>query len=518
MVCIDPPYNTGNDFIYNDNFTVDKAIYDEASGQKDVEGGRLVANSDSNGRYHSDWLSMIYPRLKLSRNLLADDGAIVIFIDDNELANLKKICDEVFGSENFVAQVEWQKRYTRSNNTDNFTSVIDHVLIYAKSTHFQVNLLERNEEANARFTNPDDDHRGPWKATPFLNQVSPDKRPNLCYPIENPFTHTVANPTTKAWRYEESVFLKLLEENRLWWGKSNDKKVPDIKTFLSEVRSGMTPINFWEHKYAGNTDEANREIKALFDEKIFDTPKPTKLIRRAIEHICDENSIILDFFAGSGTSAHAVIHKNSEDNGGRKFILVQLPELVTAGSVPDKASYSNIAEISKERIRRAGKKIKEELAEKESAATTSLLGSDENKSKKLDIGFRVFKIDSSNMQDVHLSPDETRPDMLAALEGNIKADRTGEDLLFQVLLDWGVDLSLPIEIQTIDGKEVFFVDDNALAACFDEGINEDFVKLLAAKQPLRVVFRDDGFASDSVKINVEQIFKLKSPSTDIRVI
>lgn len=503
MIFIDPPYNTGNDFLYNDSYSVREGDYRKKSRQSDGAGNPLVANRESNGRFHSDWLSMMYPRLKLARNLLSDDGAIFISIDDNEAAGLRNICAELFGVENFVTQIEWQKRYTRSNNTDNFTSVIDHILLYRKSDSFRVNLLDRGDEANARFTNPDNDPRGPWKATPFLNQVSPERRPNLCYPIRNPHTGEVANPTTKAWRYEKNVFEKLLAEDRLWWGKSRDREVPDIKTFLSEVRQGMTPINFWDHKFAGNTDNANREIKAHFGEKIFDTPKPTRLVERMIEHVCSKNDLVLDFFAGSGTTAESALVKNATQNQGLRFILVQLPEVFEESTAAYRLGYKNIAEISKERIRRAGKKILEGECHP-----------DWNR----DIGFRVLKVDTSNMKDVYYRPDELMQSDLLDTVDNVKEGRTAEDLLFQVLVDWGVDLTLPIRRETIQGKTVFFVDDTALVACFDRGVTEDLVKELAGHEPLRVVFRDNGFASDAVKINVEQIFRQLSPTTDVKSI
>ena len=504
MIYIDPPYNTGNDFIYNDNFTIDKDEYDEESGQRDEEGARLVANPDSNGRYHSDWLSMIYPRLRLARNVLKNDGVIFISIDDGEVHNLRKICDEIFGQENFQADISWQKRYTRSNNTVDFTTVVEHIIVYSKSSEFEVNLLPRSKEADARYTNPDNDTRGVWKGASFLNPATPSQRPNLCYPITNPITKQITNPTTNAWRRSKEEFSKLLEKNLLYWGKDGTQPVPSVKMFLSEAR-GLTPVNFWDHEYAGNTDNGTAELQKLMGGKIFDNPKPSTLIYRCLEHGTNKNDVVIDFFAGSGTTAHAVMMLNAEDGGSRKCISIQLPEEADEKSEAFKSGYKNIAEISKERIRRVGKKIKEDNADKEGI-------------ENIDTGFRVFKIDSSNMVDVTLSPDAAHPDMFDVQVHNIKKDRSSEDLLFQVLLDWGVDLTLPIDRQEIDGKEVFFVDGNALAACFDKDINEDFVKNLAEKQPLRVVFRDDGFASDSVKINVEQIFKLKSPTTDIKVI
>lgn len=504
MIYIDPPYNTGNDFIYEDDFSENAEEYLQRSNQKTDAGTKLVANQESNGRFHSDWLSMIYSRLKLARNLLRDDGVIFISIDDNELANLRRICDEIFGEQNFVAQIEWQKRYTRSNNTDGFTTVIEHILCFGKS-EFKPFLLERTDEANSRYLNPDNDPRGPWKAMPFTSQASPGQRPNLCYEIENPFTKEVLVPKRKAWRSSKEVFEKYQSENLVWWGIDGTASSPSIKKFLAEARSGMTPTNFWSHEFAGNTDVANREIKELFTESVFDTPKPTLLIKRMLELSTEGSDIVLDFFAGSGTSAQAVMQANSDDSGNRRFILVQVPHECDQRTEAYKAGYKTISDICVERVRRAGNKIKKE---------SELIGAD------LDVGFRLLKVDSSNMSDVYYNPDAVSQDLLSDQADNVKTDRTPEDLLFQVLLDWGVDLSLPVQKKSIHGKDVYFVDQNALAACFDSkgGVDEEFVKELAKKQPLRVVFRDAGFKSDSVKINVEQIFKLVSPSTEVKCI
>lgn len=504
MIYIDPPYNTGNDFIYEDDFSQSNEEYLKKSNQKDTSGVKLVANQESNGRFHSDWLSMMYSRLKLARTLLSDDGVIFISIDDNELANLKRICEEIFGEQNFVAQIEWQKRYTRSNNTDTFTTVIEHILCFGKSD-FKPFLLGRTEEANSRYLNPDNDPRGPWKAMPFTSQASPGQRPNLCYEIKNPFTQEILVPKRKAWRSSKAVFEKYVEDKLVWWGIDGTASSPSIKKFLSEARSGMTPINFWSHEFAGNTDIANREIKELFVDSVFDTPKPTLLIKRMLELATDGSDIVMDFFAGSGTTAQAVMQANAEDSGSRQFILVQVPHECDPRTEAFKAGYKTISSICMERIRRAGQKIKSE-----SALTA----------ENLDIGFRVLSVDTSNMSDVYYNPDAISQDLLSEQEDNVRSDRTAEDLLFQVLLDWGVDLSLPISSETIQDKSVFFVDENALVACFDKqgGIDEDFVKELAKRQPLRVVFRDAGFKSDSVKINVEQIFKLLSPSTEVKCI
>jgi len=504
MIYIDPPYNTGNDFIYNDNFTRSQEEELQASEQIDESGGRLVANPETKGRYHSDWLSMIYSRLKLARTLLADDGVIFISLDDGEIANLRKICDEIFGEENFKSDISWQKRYTRSNNTVDFTTVLEHILVYSKSNEFIVNLLPRTGEADARYTNPDNDKRGVWKGASFLNPATPSERPNLCYPITNPNTLEVTSPTSNAWRRSKEEFENLLKDNKLYWGRDGKQPVPSIKMFLSEAR-GLTPINFWDHQYAGNTDDGTKDLFVLFKKKLFNNPKPVDLIKRVIEHSCDKNSIILDFFSGSASSAQSIIQKNIEDNGSRKFIMVQLPEVTDEKSEAFKAGYKTIAEIGKERIRRAGQKIKEENADKE--------GIDD-----LDIGFRVLKVDSSNMKDVYYTPDTMSQSLLDSQEQNIKEDRTAEDLLFQVLLDWGVDLTLPIVREEIQGKTVYFVDEDTLVACFDDDLDAAFAKEVAMKKPLRAVFKESGYKQDEDKINIDQVIKQFSPDTEVRAI
>lgn len=502
LIYIDPPYNTGNDFIYEDDFAQDAESYFSRSSQKDEAGNRLIVNTESNGRFHSDWLSMVYPRLKIGRNLLSEDGVLFVSADYHESANLRKLCDEIFGEQNFQADISWQKRYTRSNNTQDFTTVVEHILVYSRSDAFVVNLLPRTDEADGRYSNPDNDPRGPWKGASFLNPATPEQRPNLCYPIKNPNTGGVATPSNNAWRRSKEEFERLQNEGLLYWGGDGTAPIPSIKMFLSEAR-GLTPINLWEHDYAGNTDDGTRDVSSLFGRKVFDNPKPVQLMKRILEHATAADSIVLDFFAGSGSMAHAVLEKNAEDCGARRFIMVQIPEESPADSTAHKSGYGTIAEVSKERIRRAAKKILEgECPE----------------GWNKDVGFRVLKVDASNMADVYYSPDAVTQDLLAEHVDNIRYDRTPEDLLFQVLLDWGVDLSLPIRQESIAGKTVFFVDDTALAACFDLGVDEAFVKTLAGYKPLRVVFRDSGFASDSVKINVEQLFKLLSPATEVKTL
>lgn len=503
MIYIDPPYNTGNDFIYEDDFAEDAGAYLERSNQKDETGNRMVVNSDSKGRFHSDWLSMMYSRLKLARNLLSDVGLIFISIDTGEESNLTKIADEIFGQENRLASVVWEKRFTRSNNAKTFATLTERILCYRKSTILSEVKEPRNEKADSTYSNPDNDPRGVWTSVSYVNPATKDQRPNLVYSIKNPITGVEVVHTTNAWKYERSVHENHVVEKKLYWGVNGGNTYPRLKKFLTEMDGGMVPVDLWDRKSVGTTDEASKYLADILGAKVFDFPKPYTLIQRALRLSNSSDDIVLDFFSGTAPTAEAVMRLNAEDGGKRKFIMVQLPEVCDEKSEAFKAGYKTIAEIGKERIRRAGQKIKAENA---------LTAPD------LDIGFRVLKIDSSNMKDVYYAPDAVAQGDLLAQVNNIREDRTAEDLLFQVLLDWGVDLALPITTETIAGKQVFFVDGNALAACFETGINEEFVKALAARHPLRAVFRDSGFGSDSVKINIEQIFKLISPTTEVKSI
>jgi adenine-specific DNA-methyltransferase len=502
LIYIDPPYNTGNDFLYDDDFAETTAEYLARSGQADSGGNRLVANTESNGRFHSDWLSMMYPRLKLARNLLADDGAIFVSIDSNEHANLTRLLIELMGEDNFRANIVWQKRYTRSNNTRDFTTVVENIVVFSRSDQFAVNLLPRTEEADARYANPDDDPRGPWKAASFLNPATPAQRPNLCYEIRNPSTGQATWPTTNAWRRSQAEFERLAADNLLYWGVDGRIPVPSVKVFLSEVR-GLTPTNFWSHEYAGHTDEGTRDLAALIDGKVFDNPKPVKLMKRMLEHATDRSSLVLDFFAGTGTMAQAVLELNAEDGGTRRFIAVQIPEECATRSAAFKAGFASIADICKERIRRAG------VATSNAARHTRWDG---------DIGFRVLRVDSTNMTDVQRVPDRLTQDDLALLTETVKPDRTAEDLLFEVLTNWGLDLSAPIAVDKVDGREVFVVDDGALIACLARDLSLAVVREIARRRASRAVFLDSGFASDADRINAEQIFADASPATEVKTI
>ena len=503
MIYIDPPYNTGNDFIYEDDFAENTEEFLKRSNQKDDEGNRLIANTDSNGRFHSDWLSMMYPRLKLARNLLRDDGVVFISIDDNEVHNLRKLCDEVFGAENFIANVIWHKRYAASNDSKGIPSMHDHVLVVQKSSLFNRNLLPRTEKQDSLYKYDSNDGRGKWRPDNLTVKTISE---SYLYEIVNHNTGESYFPSQgRCWLTNERRMNEWIQDGRVFFGQKNDG-APQLKRYLSEVQNGVVPNTYWSYEEVGHTDSSRKELKKLFETSApFDNPKPTGLLKRVLQISVDKSDIILDFFAGSSTTAHAVMQLNAEDGGNRKFIMVQLPETCDEKSEAFKAGYKTIAEISKERIRRAGKKIKEE-----NSTTAS----------HLDTGFRVLKVDSSNMNDIYYRPDEYSKDMLFQTTENIKEDRSSEDLLFQVLLDWGVDLTLPISKEIIVDREVFFVDGNALAACFEKDgkITDEFCKELARRQPLRVVFRDSGFKDDSVKINVEQIFKLMSPHTDVKTI
>lgn len=502
LIYIDPPYNTGNDFLYDDDFAETTAEYLARSGQADSGGNRLVANTESNGRFHSDWLSMMYPRLKLARNLLADDGAIFVSIDSNEHANLTRLLIELMGEDNFRANIVWQKRYTRSNNTRDFTTVVENIVVFSRSDQFAVNLLPRTEEADARYANPDDDPRGPWKAASFLNPATPAQRPNLCYEIRNPSTGQATWPTTNAWRRSQAEFERLAADNLLYWGVDGRIPVPSVKVFLSEVR-GLTPTNFWSHEYAGHTDEGTRDLAALIDGKVFDNPKPVKLMKRMLEHATDRSSLVLDFFAGTGTMAQAVLELNAEDGGTRRFIAVQIPEECATRSAAFKAGFASIADICKERIRRAG------VATSNAARHPRWNG---------DIGFRVLRVDSTNMTDVQRVPDRLTQDDLALLTETVKPDRTAEDLLFEVLTNWGLDLSAPVAVDKVGGREVFVVDDGALIACLARDLSLAVVREIARRRASRAVFLDSGFASDADRINAEQIFADASPATEVKTI
>ncbi len=494
-IYIDPPYNTGNDLIYRDNFVQDKDEYLEESGQVDEDGNRLFLNTEYNGRYHSDWLTMIYPRLKLARNLLSEDGVIFISIDDNEVHNLRKICDEVFGERNFISSFTWKRRSGANDAKNNVSIDHEYIIAYAKSFEFEFNGITKEFK---NYKNPDNDPKGEWIRDNLTCGKTASQRPNLFFPITDPKTGIIYEcDPSHVWRFEKNKMDELIKQGKILFPENKNGR-PAYKRHRAEIRSNTKP--FSSILQTKLNAMATRKLRRMFGVQVFDYSKTVGLLKQLSCQATQDDSIVLDFFAGSATTAHAVMELNAEDGGNRKYIIVQLPELTDEKSEAYKAGYENISEIGKERIRRAGKKIKEET------------GAD------IDYGFRVYKVDSTNMKDVYYHPDELAQKMLEQLESNIKEDRTGIDLLTQIMLETGLELSLPMETEEIRGKEVHFVAGNSLVACFDENIDEELIEEMAEIKPLRAVFRDNSFKSCPDKINLEEIFKGISPSTDIRVL
>ena len=551
MIYLDPPYNTGSDFVYRDSFAVSREEYEDDAGVYDEYGERLFKNIETNGRFHSDWCSMIYPRLVLARNLLAPAGVIFISIDDNEIAQLREICGEIFGESNFVAQFIWERAFSPKNDAKFVSNSHDYVVMYAKSLmNFSIGKLPRTEEANSRYKNPDNDRRGDWISGDLTVKTY---NPNTDYEITTPSGNVVRPPLGVCWRVSKQRFDELMKDNRVWFGESGSN-VPRLKRFLSEIQDGMTPTSLLFHKDVGHSQQGKQEFRALFEgEGLFDGPKPVQLLKHIlIIANLSKDDIVLDFFSGSATAAHAVMQLNAEDGGRRKFIMVQLPEVCADGTEAAKAGYANICEIGKERIRRAGAQLKKTLEENggdfrhfaknistaekrtfiapdgQQTFTVPIIPArwskadetDENleMSTQLDVGFRVLKLDESNMKDVYYSAGDYTQNMLEQLESNIKDDRTDMDLLFGCLLDWGLPLSLPHTHEQIAGVTVHSYNDGDLIACFADIVSDDVVKEIAKRQPLRAVFRDSSFSSSPEKINIEEIFKLLAPKTSIRVI
>ena len=490
MIYIDPPYNTGNDFVYDDDFAVSKDDYDLFAGNVDELGNRYRKNTENNGRFHSDWCSMMYSRLMVARSLLTEDGVIFISIDDNEQRNLKNICDEIFGSSNFIAQLIWERAYSPKNDAKYISNSHDYVLMYALDLEkFTIGRLPRTEEANARYSNPDNDPRGVWKAS----DMSVKTYTSSCdYKITTPSGKIVEPPAGRCWSLSAKAFAERLHDNRIWFGPNGDS-TPSIKRFLSELKyEGMAPTSILFYKEVGHSQEGAKEVVSLFGNKgVFDGPKPVRLLERLIILAnLKSDSIVLDFFSGSATTAHALMKMNSNKNFQCKFILVQLPEEVN--DTKKEQEYKNICEIGKERIRRAGKKIKEE-----SPLTT----------QNLDTGFRVFRLADSNFEEVKKAPSEYDQSQLDLFLNNVKSDRTDLDLLFGAMLGWGVQLSFPMTSEEVDGKMIYSVNDGDLVACFADDITENIVKAMADKQPLRVLFRDSCFGRDDTKINVFETLK-----------
>ena len=499
MIYIDPPYNTGNDFVYNDDFVQGKGDFEEISGLFDEQGNQTVdpmqRNTESNGRFHTDWLNMMYPRLKVARDLLTDDGVIFISIDDNEVENLRKICDEIFGEQNFIAQLIWRRRVASALSSDNVSLDHEYVLCFQKS---KCNVFRGLAKDYSNYKNPDNDPRGPWIADNLTVGMTASMRPNQAYDLIDPKTQKVYpyNPN-RVWAFIPESMAQLIADNRVIFPDDTSKR-PMQKRFKNELRKSFNPFSSLMQDLVGLNTEATRIIQNVLGGNMFDYSKPISLLRLLIEQVTEKNSVILDFFSGSATTAHAVMQLNAEDGGNRKFIMVQLPELTDEKSEAYKAGYKNICEIGKERIRRAGKKIKEDNKDKE--------GID-----KLDTGFRVLKLDSSNMEDVYYTPQEFS--LQSLFNENVKADRTNEDLLFQVMLDLGLELSAKIETKQISSKTVHFVDDNYLVACFDREVNETVITEIAKLHPVYFVMRDASAANDNVIDNFEQLFEAYSKDT-----
>ena len=492
LIYIDPPYNTGNDFIYEDDFAEDNQTYLTRSNQNDDSGNRMLANTDANGRFHSDWLSMIYSRLKLARNLLRSDGFLMISIDDNELPNLRRLTDEIFGEDSFLIQLVWRRRsMADSRNEDKASTDHEYVLCYKMPEA----TLKGNPIDTDKYSNPDNDPRGPWLSTNLTGIANRQERPNLHYDLVNPATGIAYPPSpTRGWCYAPETMSKMISQDRIIWPPKPEGR-PRLKKFLNEATRHETGFSSWMED-VGQTSEGTKAIQELFGEKVFPFSKPLSLMRSLVEQAStDDGDLIVDFFAGSGTTGQAVMEQNALDNGTRRFVLVQMPE------PSGRADYKTLTDITKERLRRAAKAVEQE--------NPLFIG---------DNGFRVLKIDTSNMREVYYTPDAVQQKDLLGQVDNMRPDRTEEDLLFQVLVDWGLDLALSISKELIDGKSVYFVDDNALAACFDTNIPDELVKEIAKRKPLRAVFRDASYGSDSVKINVEQIFRLLSPETEVRSI
>lgn len=527
-VFIDPPYNTGHDFVYEDDFSIRNEEFGIRNLDVDEQGNRLVQNLDSNGRFHTDWLNMLYPRLRIARDFLTEDGVIFISIDDNEVDNLKKIANEVFGSQNFIAQLVWQRAFSPKNDARFVSNSHDYVLMYAKALNsFTIGRLPRTEEANARYSNPDNDPRGVWMSSDISVKTY---NPNTDYPITAPSGRVIEPPTGRCWRLSKNEFLERLHDNRIWFGPDGNG-APRIKRFLTDLKfDGMAPTSIMLHKDVGHSQEGSQEVTKLLEAGVFDGPKPVRLLRRLLTLAnLKQDSIVLDFFSGSATTAHAVMQLNAEDGGHRKFVLVQIPELTDEKSEAAKAGYSTICEIGKERIRRAGAKINSELGIRKAelkSDNSELQGNSEFRTPNsaLDIGFRVLKLDSSNMKDVYYTPDELltavqRQQSIFGFMDNIKEDRSPEDLLFQVLLDFGIPLSSPIrkaEFGTLNCT-VFDVANGYLLACFEQ-VDTDLITTIAKMKPYHVVFRDSSFISDSAMVNFEQVFNTYSPSTIRRVL
>ena len=497
MIYIDPPYNTGNDFIYPDNFSESLQTYLEYTGQADGEGKKFGTNTEADGRFHSKWLNMMYPRLYLARNLLREDGIVCVSIDDNEVHDLRILMNEVFGEENFVATVAWQKKDSPSNDAKGISITHEYVMIYRGGDEFERNLLPRTEDQLNNYKNPDNDPRGNWTRTTLYRK---EVRKDRCFELKNPKGRTIVPPPGTSWRVDPDTFATYQRENRIWWGADGDGDLPFLKRFLTEVAEGVVPTTWWEYEFAGSNRNATVELRSLFEREIpFDTPKPPQLVRRLLQIVtsAQEPSIVMDFFAGSGTSAQAVLELNHEDGGSRRFIMVQLPEPV------DNKDYPTIADICKERVRRVSKKLRQEIAGKLQM----------NGDHKSDLGFRVFKLAESNFTTWDVQVAHEKNTLLQQLEkhvNHIRGGRTQYDILYELLMKSGYPLSTTVETQAVAGKTIHSVAGGLLIICLENPLTLGLIRGIAALKPERVVLLDEGFAgNDQLKANAVLTFRDK---------
>ncbi len=504
LIYIDPPYNTGGDFVYHDEFKKGINAYVSQTEQMNS------SNPETNGRYHTDWLNMMYPRLLLARNLLSNDGVICISIDDHEQENAKKICDEIFGATNFVAQVVWERAFAPINLKKHFSSSHDYILFYAKHIDELVcNGLPRTAESNARYSNPDNDPRGVWQSdNATVGPAVQEKVYELCLPSGR----KILPPSGRCWLYTKERFAEMIADNRIWFGKEGDN-VPRVKRFLSEVKGGLTPMTIWKYDEVGHSQEASQYLKKLFDNKAyFDHPKPVKLIQRCMELYSGKDSIVMDFFSGSATTAEAVLRMNLEDNGNRKFIMVQLPEVVKEGSTAYQDGYRNICDIGEERIKRAAEKVLDEWNAKNKGEG---LFEDNNKCN-LDLGFKTFRLDSTNIIEWDSEQQIDDLDILLNQVDTFKSERSKDDILYEILLKYGI-FNMKVNDLMVNDKKMYRIGGRYMIVCLDDEINSEDVKAIGELKPKVVVFKDSGFKNDNVKINA--MYNLKNAGVeDVRSI
>ncbi|MCF2647296.1 MULTISPECIES: site-specific DNA-methyltransferase [Bacillaceae] len=511
MIYIDPPYNTGNEFIYPDNYREGLDEYLKFTGQVDEKGNKQSTNSETSGRYHSKWLTMMYPRLFLARNLLKEDGLIFISIDDNEVHNLRLLMNEIFGEENFISNIIWEKRYGRSNDAKLMSSVSEHLLLYRKSEKLSVLREPRNESNNKDYSNPDNDPRGPWTSVSFVSQRTKDERPNLAYTITNPYTGKEFKHPTNSWKYNKEKYEDMLSDNRFYWGKNRDQDFPRIKRFLSELPEGMVPVNLWKHSETGTTDQGTKEVIELIGKNIFTYPKPISFIQRMLKLGSKGNDIILDFFAGSGTTAQAVMELNKEDRSNRKYICVQLPEKCDEKSEAFKAGYKTIADITKERVRRVINKLQQKEQE----------GLQFDNELQLDLGFKVFRLDSSNFKVWDGSKVATQPDQieeqLDLFVENVKDGRTELDILYEIMLKSGFSLTTHVEDIELEGVKVYSVAEKSLFVCLIDKMNKKLIQAMVEQEPEQVICLDMAFhEQDELKTNT--VLEMKSRNIKFRTV